>query len=133
MKNTKAIGECAEAMVMAALLRARKVVLRPFGESQRYDLVIEENGVFSRVQCKAGRYRDGAVEFRATSNHYHRGGRARRYAGEVEYFGVYCSELNKCYLVPIAEVGTCGYLRVLPARSGRKKVKPAQRYEIMPS
>ncbi len=51
--NTKQIGEITEACILAILLKAGYVVLTPFGDNQRYDLVIERDGVFQRVQCKS--------------------------------------------------------------------------------
>jgi hypothetical protein len=40
---------------MAALLRRGKKVLMPFSDNCRYDIVVEENGSFTRIQCKTGR------------------------------------------------------------------------------
>ena len=56
--NSKDVGEISEGMVLAALLRARKIVLRPFGDNQRYDLVVDEDGTFVRIQCKTARLKD---------------------------------------------------------------------------
>lgn len=41
-------------MILARLVQAGKMVLVPFGENQRYDLLIDEGDVFVRVQCKDG-------------------------------------------------------------------------------
>ena len=38
------------------------------GENTRYDLAIERNGELSRVQCKTGRLKKGAVYFRTASS-----------------------------------------------------------------
>lgn len=50
--HTKQIGDISEAMVAAVLLRSGRVILKPIGDNQRYDLVIDNNGKFLRVQCK---------------------------------------------------------------------------------
>ena len=52
MVNTKAIGEVSEAAILAEFLKAGFPVLLPFGDNQRYDMVIEVSGRFLRVQCK---------------------------------------------------------------------------------
>jgi hypothetical protein len=52
MVNTKAIGEVSEAVILAEFLKAGFPVLLPFGDNQRYDMVIEVSGRFLRVQCK---------------------------------------------------------------------------------
>ena len=104
-RNTKRTGDLSELRLMHDLVRAGYLVSIPFGEDHRYDLVIEKNGVFSRVQVKTGRLRKGVVLFNCYSSHTHRGGAAcRRYTNEIDYFGVYCPELDATYLVPIADV-----------------------------
>lgn len=61
--NPKRVGERSEAFILLAFLRNDVPVLKPFGDSQRYDLVIEHDGRFKRVQCKTGRLVQGAIEF----------------------------------------------------------------------
>lgn len=102
--NTKAVGEISEAQVLAALLRSNKVILLPFGDNQRYDFVIDDDGNFFRVQCKTGRIKNGAVVFPVCSSSVHRGGEKKVYINEIEYFGIYCPDNKSCYLVPISAV-----------------------------
>ncbi len=106
------IGTVTEAMVLAALLKAGKTVLSAFGGKQRYDLVIDEAGIFQRIQCKTGRLRDGSVIFYAKSKSYR--GKNVPYTGQVEYFGVFCPETGQSYLVPSNLVRTGCNLRVEP-------------------
>jgi len=90
-RNTKRAGDVAELRVMCDLVRSGYGVAIPFGEDNRYDLIVEKDGVLSRVQVKSGRLRNGAIVFNCYSSHTHRGGAScRRYEGEVEYFAVYC-------------------------------------------
>ena len=39
----------------------------PLNDTQDYDLVIEKNNVFQKVQCKATGSQDGKIDFRITS------------------------------------------------------------------
>ena len=95
------VGDLSEVMVIAALCRNGYVVSLPLGENHRYDLIADKDGVLSRVQVKTGRFRRGAVTFNCCSSHAHRKAPScRSYHGEVESFGVYCKELEACYLVP---------------------------------
>jgi len=130
--NPKKIGEKTEAKIISCLIDNDKVVLLPFGDNQRYDLVIDEDGVFQRIQCKTGRLKNGAISFQTCSSSYHRNGKKHSYRGEIDYFGVYCPENRKCYLVPVEDVGTTlAKLRVAPPANGQEKnINWASDYEM---
>src|SRR5580692_8541807 len=132
MDNPKSIGERSEGMVLAALLRAHKVVLQPFGDNQRYDLVVDDNGTFSRVQCKTARLKGGVLVFDTCSSQTHRGRGKQGYKGQIELFAVYSPDLDKTYLVPVDVVGDRGaMLRISPAKNGQTKgVRFAADFEL---
>jgi hypothetical protein len=121
--------------ILAKLMRQSKLVLMPIGDHLRYDLAIDDEGRFLRVQCKTGRLINGAVLFLTCSiNSRNKRGKTirRSYRGEVELFGVYCPDNGKCYLVPVGNVGpNQGFLRVNPPRNGQKtRILWAEDYEI---
>jgi hypothetical protein len=134
--HPKDIGDRTTLAVMLALREVGFAVLIPFGENTRYDLVVDDGERLARVQCKTGRLRHGAVRFAVCScyGHHMRPGEARRdYRGQIDYFGVYCPETMKVYLVPIEhlQVRVQAALRVEPSRNGQKcKVRSADVYEI---
>jgi hypothetical protein len=107
-------------------------LLLPFGENHRYDIAIDLEGRFYRVQVKSGRVRRGVVEFNCFSSHTHRGGTScRRYIGETDFFGVYCAQLNATYLVPVEDVGVKGSLRFKACENAqRKKIRWGEPYLI---
>jgi PD-(D/E)XK nuclease superfamily protein len=117
---------------MARLLQHYEAVLLPFGNGRRYDLVVDDGKNFLRIQCKTGRLRSGCVIFNAHSTHWARGQADRGYKGQADFFGVYCPELTKVYLVPVDDVPeTYGSLRVEPVRNGQKLgVRWAAQYEL---
>lgn len=133
--NPKDKGDRSEAMILAVLLQAGKVVLQPFGDNQRYDLVIDDEGTFIRVQCKTGRVRDGVVRFNTCSSHHHRGKGWSDYRGQADVFGVYVPETSKVYLVPVEDVPLQrAHFRVDPARNGQEKgVRWGDKYEFPPT
>lgn len=107
-----------------------KTVLLPFGENQRYDLVIEDKGRFLKVQCKTGRLHGDVVEFNSCSYHY---GKAKNYRGEVDLFGVWCEDFrDRVWLVPVGKVGKYnGFLRLgQPKNKQSKKINWAKKYEL---
>ena len=130
--NPKLVGEKSEAYIVLALLRHGWPVLKPFGDSQRYDLVTERDGRFLRIQCKTGRLVDGAVSFPTCSSYLHRGLGTKHYRGQADLFAVYCPDNDRTYLVPVDAVGmrTCR-LRVEASRNGQRDgVRPAADYEV---
>ncbi len=136
MEHPKEIGDRTTLAVMLALRQAGYGLLVPFGENTRYDLVIDDGLQLARVQCKTGRLREGAVRFAACSSYaHHPNPKALRrdYAGQIDFFGVYCPETGGVYLVPFADASVRRQvsLRVAAARNGQeRRIRLAARYEI---
>jgi hypothetical protein len=136
MEPNARIGLTAHTAVLHKLVSRGLEVLQPLGDHLRYDLAYywEETGELIRIQCKTGRYASniGCILFK---NFNRTGGRGQRrdYVGDVEYFGVYCDELNKTYLIPVNLVSYAGevHLRVVaPKNNQAKKIIWAQDYDI---
>jgi len=136
MEHPKDIGDRSTLAIMCALQRLRYGIYLPFGENTRCDLILEGGGQLTRVQCKTGRLRRGAVAFSLCSNYgHHRNPQTyqRDYRGQVDAFAVYCPETTGVYLVPIADVPgkRQALLRVDPPRNQqRRKIRLARKYEI---
>ena len=113
----------------AIVLEASKLgipVLRPVNEHGRCDLALEIGDRLWRVQCKWGRLgSDGNVVIvhlftcRYTPNGYVRRTYAER---EVDLFGVYCGELDRCFLIPSSKAAGLSQiqLRLVPTRNGQQ-------------
>jgi len=121
------LGRQGETFVIARLMAVGYVVLVPVDGVQRYDMAIEDaNGQFWRIQCKKGKWKEdeGVVEFPLRSTGNFRQGRwsAQSYKNDaIDYFAVYCRELNKIYLVPSDLVGVnTAWLRVSEPKSKRR-------------
>jgi hypothetical protein len=129
-KSPKNIGEISEAQVIARLLLAGEVVLQPFGDNQRYDLVLDRDGVFLRVQVKTGRLRNGAVRF-ATASSGSQTGHDKRvsYRGSADLFAVYCPETGKVYVMPVDECGEAQRNLPLAENRFRPGIRLAASYE----
>lgn len=132
--ETKRKGDVTEAVVLAELVKLGFVVMIPFGDNQPYDIVVDNGGKFSRLQCKTGRVRDGVVVFNTESCLPRADGKivSRSYVGEVDYFAIYCREINKIYLVPIGQAckGKCS-LRLEPAKNNQAEgVRLASSFEL---
>lgn len=131
-RSPKAIGELSEVEVICALHRAGLGVLTPpFSDNLRYDCVVDDGERLSRVQVKTGRLEGGSVEFNACRTYWHRRA-SYSYRGAIDFFGVWCGDLERVYLVPVDECGTAlARLRLTPPRNGqRRKIRWAADYEL---
>ena len=131
--NPKAVGEASEAAVVYHLVRAGYELAKPLGDNARYDLIIELDDRFLRVQVKTGRLRaDGAIVFPTCSSQAHRGRGTMTYRGQCELFAVFCPETDDTYLVPVDATGlrSC-HLRVrAPENNQAHRIRWAADYRV---
>lgn len=94
-------GELTEAIVIAELKRRSIPVSLPFGDNERYDLVVETpEGALLRVQVKTGWLSEGKIEFHTRSQHTNsKGNTYKPYDGEIDDFLVYCHELETLHFI----------------------------------
>jgi hypothetical protein len=122
--NPTQIGDISEAQVLGTLIKAGLRVLLPFGNNERYDLVIDRgDGKFQRIQVKTGQCERGGLTFRTHSSTTANGKTKKTpYHGQIDAFAVYCRENDTVYIVPIEKCGSneC-FLRFDPPKSGQKK------------
>ena len=103
--NTKLIGDIAESAFIFFSLKRGWSVSKPFGENQKYDLIIEtsENELL-RVQCKSASINDnGRIVvplYTMQSGNKSTKSKKRAYKStEIDAFGIYCDETESCYLI----------------------------------
>lgn len=131
-KDTNTTAAVTESRFLAACLAAGYGVAIPFGV-KHYDLVVEVNGNLQRVQCKTGRLRKGAIMFNGYSVVRVAGKyKNRPYLDSIDYYGVYCPELDKCYLVPASNHLSTITLRVDDPHieGNHSKIRMAAQFEI---
>lgn len=133
--HTKTKGDIAEAFITARLLELGLTVLKPVGDNARYDLVVERDGTFKRIQCKTGCVNGRAsnvLTFPVCSSASHTNAGKRSYRGDVDLFAVWFPPSRKVFLVPIEDVGvSAASLRLSPAMNGqRRRIRYASDYEI---
>jgi len=135
MMTNKERGDRSEAAFTLTLVKYGYTVLTPIGQNHRYDVVIEWNdGSFKKVQCKTGRLeREGTVlVFNACSNPW--GLKRTNYRGQADYFGVYCPEIDRSFLIPVGDAGVSSMqLRLGETKNNQQKgVRFAKDYELNP-
>jgi hypothetical protein len=107
-------GDLTEATVVAELKRHEVPVSLPFGDNERYDVVIESpSGQLLRAQIKTGWYRDGVVQFKGYSQHTNSEGNTYKpYGDGIDCFLVYSHEVERLFLVWEAEVDANMSIRI---------------------
>jgi len=102
--NSKAKGEISEGHVIAHLLKLGYSVSMPFGDNQRYDLILDDGDRLWRVQVKTARYHRGCLVFSAASVNGFTG-RKTSYRGQADLFLAYSPHTDKVYRVPVDDAG----------------------------
>lgn len=94
-------GDLTEAEVIAALKRREIPVAVPFGDNERYDLLVEAPDTrILRAQVKTGWTSDGIVNFRGYSQHTNSTGNVyKKYGTDVDCFLVYSHDYERLFLV----------------------------------
>ena len=128
-------GNVAELAFAAEAARLGLVVYAPMTEHGRADLVLFIGDRFLRVQCKWGKRKGDNILVNLETSRRCRDGyiRSRYTAEEVDAIGVYCEELNSCFLIPIEIAGgkSAISLRLAPARNGqRAALNWAEQYRL---
>ncbi len=135
MSESTLKGAIAEAAIITEAVKLGVVVLRPFPEGRRYDLVFDIDHELFRVQCKWGRRKDGVIVVHTgTCRHTPKGYIRTTYgADEIDAIAVYCGDTDECYWLPIAEVAgrSVVHLRLTPtANSQVIAIKYASEYTL---
>jgi hypothetical protein len=118
-------GAVAEQAIVLAATELGVPVLRPVSEHGRTDLALEIGERLWRVQVKWGRLSADHSAIivnvrtnRCTPNGYVHGAYTER---EIDLFAVYCGELKRSFLIPIASVGTSAIcLRLAAPRNNQQ-------------
>ena len=110
----KRLGEQAEAAFLNKATGLGLSVLKPWGDSERYDLVVGSGKRLSRVQVKSTRY-VGEKRYSITA----RGCTAAYTAEEIDFLAVYIVPLDLWYIIPVKAFAPRKCLRFYPGGGGR--------------
>lgn len=101
MRNSKDIGDETESRALSELVAYGYSVSVPFGDNDKYDLVVDDGATLYRVQCKtAWSNKDETVRFNTHSQttkdgQYHE----QTYHDAIDAFFVYYPELEQFYWI----------------------------------
>jgi len=130
MGNTKDVGDETEARVLAACIGHGHTVSVPFGDNDRYDLLVDIDGNLQRVQCKTGWIEGDCVRFKTASKTTVDGEAVtREYGPEIDAFAVRCRDTGNLYWVPRTAAGAKStYLRLGEPEIEHPSVNRASEY-----
>lgn len=129
--NSKAKGEISEGHVIAHLLKLGYSVSMPFGDNQRYDLILDDGERLWRVQVKTARLQRGCLVFSAASVNGFTG-KKTDYRGQIDIFLAYSPDTDKVYRAEVDDAGRNEvWLRIEPAKGGpTTTIRWASDYEL---
>src|SRR5579864_2483068 len=117
-KNTKVTGERSESDFQSAAIHRNFGIARPWGDSRRYDFILDNGSALFRVQVKCTEcLRADAYETRAT---YSEGkGRAVYTKKDIDFIAAHVVPLDIFYIIPVEICTTQPMLRFYPHRTAR--------------
>lgn len=118
-KNTKITGERSEASFLARAIQLNFGVAKPWGDSLRYDFILDNGERLFRFQVKATEcLRAQAYETRAT---YTAGkGRAVYTRADIDFIAAHVAPLDIWYIIPVEECMSKPMLRFYPHRKAKR-------------
>ena len=117
--NTKITGERSEAAFLAHALHLDLAIAKPWGDSRRYDFIIDNGSRLWRVQTKCTEcLRADAYETRAT---YTVGKTRAVYTrADIDFLAAHVVPLDVWYIIPVEVCTPAPMLRMYPHRKAKK-------------
>lgn len=121
--HTKEKGDLGVLKVKLSLFEQGYLILNPETEHAPFDLVAYKNGEFLRIQVKYRSMRNGAIEIPTSTSWADKNGSHRRFydLSDLDYFAMFCPEVDKCYFVPTEDMlgKTCLKIRINEAKNNQ--------------
>lgn len=125
--NTKQIGNLTELKCITYLYELGYSVSIPFGNSDKYDIILDINNKLYKIQVKHCKEiidehnNIVAISFKCVwISHNSKGYKRRKYTNnDVDLFATYYN--NQCYLIPLSECSNEKILRIKPCKNNQQK------------
>ena len=123
IRHPKRRGEWVELQFMARAASHGLTVSKPWGDSARYDFVVEHKARFSRVQVKSTQFQQkGAYLCNTVSRPPTRKDNGTAYTSrEIDFFAFFVIPEDVWYIVPVAELRRARYAAYLNPHDCRNK------------
>lgn len=128
VKGCKERGEWAELCFMARAAGMGMGVLKPFGESMRFDVGVLSGGRILRVQVKSTIYCRRRNEY---SLNVMGPGRKQYRRGTVDFFAVYLIPVDQWYIIPYEALGKKCTMHFTPGGKRQKYARYLEAWELL--
>ena len=129
IKNHKRRGEWAELVFGARASQLGFIVLKPWGESAPYDVVLEWKGQCIRVQVKSTmhrQYNSYVCNTRPNDDYQPYGVR------DIDFMAVYVIPVDKWYILPVKTITKLmGNIWLAPHKKGHKYERFLEAWELL--
>ena len=119
-------GNIGEAKCLSKMVELNIPVCLPFGDNERYDMIIEHEGKLKKIQVKysSTQESEGSIVFKTASSTNHTTNKHyTTYEKDIDAFLLYNALTDEVYYLPIEIVGSKKSitLRMTPAKNGQTK------------
>jgi hypothetical protein len=122
--NRKRRGEVAEAAFLHKAASLGFTVAKPWGESNRFDFIVETEGRFLRVQVKSAY---SAAEYGGYTFHAHGNTHTDVYtSADIDFLVAYIVPVNAWYILPIQIFAGISGAKIFP--SSRRRMSRFEKY-----
>lgn len=132
--NTKVIGDISTANIITQFLESKINVAIPFGDKDRYDLIIDISSKLYKVQCKTVQHDNDTIYIRAYSLTTKNGKIIKNtYHGQIDFIAAFDNASKKVYLIDNNEIMKHGTVRLRltkPKNNQKKGVRFAENFEL---
>lgn len=131
--RTKQIGLIGEQVITTEFVKRNITTLIPVGDNEPYDLVININDKFLRIQVKTTEFvKDGVMKFCTNITNPHKKTSRKYKNNEIDLFGLYCIENGYVGLLRVEECTAKETIIRLqkPKTNQQMHIKMAEEYEF---
>jgi hypothetical protein len=121
IKHPKRRGEWVELQFMARAASHGLTVSKPWGDSARYDFVVEHKARFSRVQVKSTQFQQKGAYLCNTISRDPKGTERPYALDAIDFFAFFVIPEDVWYIVPVAELRRARYAAYLNPYDCRNK------------
>ncbi len=119
--NRKRRGELSE---LAFLYKATSLgfnVCKPYGDSCRFDFLVEHHGRVSKVQVKSTAQLFPSGGYYLNAQRRMKGGTFPYLPGEIDFFAAHVVPHDTWYIIPLSAIGSKYYVRFFPHQPARDR------------